>query len=279
MLNETEEFKEYTDFPVYEIRGKRDNAYLGRFTLDMMKDHKALSRVLTIVARGYMWETDEPDVERARRALCAWCSLPEAVIPKRAKAGQSETCFFGLHAEFPELVDENGAGWFYRHVHSVIGLVLKNRDKATEFAVSSCLVLRKGFDDAWLKKVMQLQTSLYSRKTAGWVMRFDDILASAKEQGPLKNRDFDLPEETVQFLKDQTPKGVPENVLPTLYKYYAANKPDDSDWVVLPVVNFNAFFRTTSFDRKWLPAIPETVLKRENRHGVCRFKICLTFLY
>lgn len=275
MLNEIEEFKEYTAFPVYEIKGKRDNAYLGRFTLDMMKDHKALSRVLTILARGNMWETDEPDVDRARRALCAWCSLPETVLPKRAKTGQSETCFSELHAEFPELVDETGAGWFFRHVHSVIDLVLGNKEIASTFAVDNCLILKKGFDDAWLKKVMQLQASLYSHKTAGWVMRFDDILASAKEQGPLKNRDFDLPDETLMFLKDQTPKGVPENVLPTLYKYYVANKPEDSDWVVLPIVNFNAYFRTTSFDRKWLPAIPETLLKRENQHGVCRFRIII----
>ena len=271
MLNEITEFTDYTTFPAYEIKNKRDSAYLGRFTFDMMKDHKALSRVLTVLARGYMWEKDEPDIDCARRALCAWCSLPEAVIPKKTKVGQSETCFKYLHGEFPELVDGNGAGWFYRHVHNVIELVLKSDAKASDFAVKNCLVLKKGFDGAWLKKVMQMQASVYSLKTVGWVLRFDDILANAKEQGPLKNKDFDLPEEALQYLKEIAPEGVPPQVLQTLVKFYIANKPDDSDWVVLPVANFNAYFHTTSFDRKWLPAIPESVLKRENHHGVCRF--------
>ena len=36
MLNELEEFRAYTDPPVYVSAGKRDNTYLGRFTFDML---------------------------------------------------------------------------------------------------------------------------------------------------------------------------------------------------------------------------------------------------
>ena len=46
---------------------------MGRFTFDMLLDFEGLSRVLTIVARGYMWQGEEPDIERAARALRA-CS-------------------------------------------------------------------------------------------------------------------------------------------------------------------------------------------------------------
>ena len=42
-----------------------------------------------------------------------------------------------------------------------------------------------------------------------WVLRLDDILADALELGPLRNRDFDLSEETMQRLNALTPAGVP----------------------------------------------------------------------
>ena len=89
MLNEFEEFKAYTTFPDYTIKSKRDTGYLGRFTYKMIKEFRGFNRILTILARGYMWETDVPDVERAYRALCAWCSLPESVKPDRRKAASN----------------------------------------------------------------------------------------------------------------------------------------------------------------------------------------------
>lgn len=68
-----------------------------------------------------------------------------------------------------------------------------------------------------------------------------------------------------------TPNGVPETVLATLYRYYLANKPEDSDWVVVPVTNFDACFGTTSFSRKWLAKLPESIITCENGYGVCRY--------
>ena len=74
MLNEIEEFKVYTLFPKYSVNGKRDMSFLGRFTFDMLIKQIGLHRVLTIIARGYMFETETPDIDRARRVLQAWCS-------------------------------------------------------------------------------------------------------------------------------------------------------------------------------------------------------------
>ena len=48
-------------------------------------DFEGLARVLTILARGYLWERGEPDPDYARRALCAWCSTPE-----RKNAGDTD---------------------------------------------------------------------------------------------------------------------------------------------------------------------------------------------
>ena len=44
--------------------------------------------------------------------------------------------------------------------------------------------------------------------------------------------------------------------------------------VVLPVANFDAYFGTTSFGRKYLKQIPETVLERsETGFGLCRYRL------
>ena len=274
MLNETEEFRAYTTFPDYTIKSSKDNGYLGRFTYDILKDHYALNRVFVILARGYMWETDVPDIDRARRALCAWCSLPEDKRPKQQKPGQDRVSFPELHTEFPELVNEDGEGWYYTHIHNVIEAVLDNTENNTKSMAGNALMLLKKFDKGWCNKVMQAQASLYSKTTKGaWIIRFEDIVAEAKESGPLKNKDSELPAETVQKLKDALPNKKRLDVLVTLAKFYLANKQEDSEWAILPVENFNAYYGTTCFDRKWLPTFPESIIVRDEYSGACRFKM------
>ena len=276
MLNEFEEFKAYTTFPDYTIKSKRDTGYLGRFTYKMIKEFRGFNRVLTIIARGYMWKTETPDVDRAYRALCAWCSLPESVKPDRRKAGQDRTCFSDLHDEFPELVSEEGEGWYFIHVHNVAAAVLDNAGNNTNSMASNALTIVKKFNKGWCNKVMQAQASLYTKTTKGaWIIRFEDIVAEAKELGPLKNNDFDLPAETVQKLTDALIDKKRKNVFLDLTKFYLANKPYDSEWAILPVENFNAYYGTTSFDRKWLPDFPESIVVREEYSGACRFKMIL----
>lgn len=87
--------------------------------------------------------------------------------------------------------------------------------------------------------------------------------------GELRNDEITLSPAKLQALSAATPKGVPETTLPEFAKYYLANKPEDSDWVVLPVTNFDAYLGTTSFSRKWLARLPESILVRENDFGVC----------
>lgn len=266
-------YQAYTTFPDYTIKSKKDVAYLGRFNFDMLKRFEALTRVFTILARGYMWETDETDVDLARRALCAWCSMPESIKPKTKKEGQDKTCYADLHDEFPELVSEDGAGWFYNHVHNVIDTILDNNDKVYPTSVKSAITLTKKFDAAWCKQILHYQASLYSRNTKGWVRRFEDIIAEAKEEGRLQNKDFDLPAETVQKLRNSLIDKMRESVIVLLAKYYLANNPEDSDWVILPVDSFNAYFGTTSFDGKWLPMFPEEIIVRKDYAGICRYRM------
>ena len=270
MLNEPEEFKAYTQFPKYSANGKRDMSFLGRFTFDMLIKQIGMHRVLTIIARGYMFESETPDIDRAKGALQAWCSLPT----EKKEDWKANTNFNHLHTEFPDLVDEEGRGWFYRHVHNICDFVKNNPDSVSKTTVSKCELLRKGFDKEWEKKVIQFQVPIFSTTTIGsWILRFDDILADALELGALKNQDFSLSVSISEYIKTHVaPSAQPAAEL--LVKYYIANKPIDNDKVVLPVTNFDAYFGNGTFSKKWLPKEFDSVIIRDPQsNGVSRYML------
>jgi len=282
MLNELEEFCAYTEQPVYTTTGKRDNSFLGRFTFDMIMDFEGLSRVLTIFARGYLFQNDENPYDRielARRALCAWCSVPERSDGNKKdnpKASwQFTTDFREYNTEFPEIVDETGGGWFYRHVHAVADFMQNSPGKVSKTALDKAEPINTGFDSAWRKKVMQFQVPISSPETKGaWVLRFDDILADALELGALRKQEVAFSSDDMQIIEAITPEGVPAEVISILIAYYNANKPADSDWVVLPVTNFDAYFGNTNFSRKWLNQIPPEIMERQKQSfGICRYQM------
>ena len=137
MIDERAEFAAYTGAVVYDATNKQDSAYLGRFTFDTLLRGEGLQRILTIVARGYLWQTDKPDIDRARDALRAWCSIPDSKKAKPKEAWQYETDFRQLHDEFPELVDEQGNGWFVRHVHGVRDFLKHHPEKVSKPALKN----------------------------------------------------------------------------------------------------------------------------------------------
>ena len=278
MLNEKEEFLAYTRSINYKTADK--HTYLGRFNFDMLTKFIGLTRVLTIVARGYMFENGEANIDRARQALCAWCSVPNKKSDQPKKEGQSETDFRHLYKQFPELVDSNGNGWFYTFVQNTIKFIKDNPDKVSKYDQKKPDKL-KGFASAWRKKVMQYQVPLYSSKTQGsFLIHFDDILADALEQGELQNKDFELSTELTEQLISTTPKGVNPEVLITLYKYYIANKQDNTDWVILPVTNFDAYFDTTAFGRRHLLLLKEAnLIEAQTSYGVSRFQLSTSILH
>lgn len=275
MLNEIEKFKAYADKPVYKSGGKRDLSFLGRFSFEMIMDFIGLIRVLTIIARGYMFRNGTPDIDCARRALCAWCSIPDKKTAAPKEEWQFRTDFSDLHGEFPELVDAKGQGWFYRHVHKIEKFITKNSDIMSKATLAKAEPLKKDFDAAWRAKVKQYQVSLYSPETKGaWVLRFDDILADALELGPLVDKTVIFTDDEKARIKALLPDGLPYEVAETVIAYCIANKPDDSDYVILPVSNFDAYFGSTSFSHKWLNLFTDTLLERNNQSfGVCRAKV------
>ena len=273
MLNEIREFNDYTGVIDYSSYGKRDTSYLGRFLFDSFLTFEGFSRILTIVARGYMFRENSSS-DSARRALLAWCSLPDSKKATQRDEWQFKSDFCELHDEFPELVDENGCGWFYRHVKAVQQFIVQNPDKVNKSVYAKADLLGTKFDTAWRNTVLQYQVLLFSAETKGaWTLRFDDIIADAKELGELRDRTIQLSAETLLKIENMKPDDVPTEVISTLIQYYIANKPDDSDWVVLPVSSFDMFFGSAAFSKKWLGKIPESILVRENAFGVCRYMI------
>ena len=277
MLNEIGEFKAYTDKPVYRSTGKRDTSWLGRFTFNTFLDFEGLGRILTIIARGYLFrEGVDPyeNIEYARNALCAWCSIP-AKSKKAPEAGTEPKVNFGhLSTDFPELVDEKGNGWFHRHVKNAIKFSRNNPDLTSKPAQKNCEKLAAGFTREWKKKVKQLQVPAFAQNTkAAWGLRFDDILADALELGPLQNYEISLSREVIHKLKEATPKSVPDDLLTMLAQYYLAHRQDGEDWVILPVSAVDAYYGSTGFSKKWKNALPKEIIEYKESYGICKFKV------
>ena len=279
MVNEIEEFRAYTEFPVYKADSKKDVSYMGRFTLPMLLDFSGFRHILTILARGYLFRADGSAydrIETARRALLAWCSLSAEKMKKALDQNDPRLrTDYGKYAdEFPELVTPDGEGWLIQHVANIVAFLEANPDAVRKEAVEKAQALKEGFREQWAKKLRHMLVPPFAPNTKGaWVLRFDDILADALELGPLKNKDFDLPEDVLQRLTELTPKGVPVETSVMLYKYYAANKEDDQEYVVLPQQNFNAYFGSTAFSQKWVAALNGKVIEKKSSEGVCKYKI------
>ena len=277
MTNEWQEFKAYTNKPTYSAENKHDLSYLCRFTFKTIMDYEGLGRILTIIARGYLFHdkdgnklADNPyiRIDYVRKALCAWCSIP----------GKNETepftNFSELADEFPELVNSNGEGWYYRHIKNIIKFVKNNPGAVSEKAKTTITGISKGFKTEWKMKVRQLQVPIFALNTkAAWVLRFDDIIADAIELGILRTEEYILPPEKAEALHSLDLNGIPVEVVCDVVAYYEANKQPDSEWVVLPVANFDCYYGNTNFSKKWLSIIPDSVMIREVSNGISRIKV------
>ena len=66
-----------------------------------------------------------------------------------------------------------------------------------------------------------------------------------------------------------------EYVAVDLVRYYYANKKEETDWVLLPVANFCAYYGTMTFEKTYLPALPKDIFIRDRRDGVSIFRVKL----
>ena len=277
ITNEWAEFLSYTQEPTYAVRNKKDNGFLGRFTMDMLMENYGFARILTVLARGYLFHNpdgtqraDDPyeRTDDARHALCVWCSIPDKKNATPRAEWQFKTDFRELHDAFPELMDENGCGWYIRHLRGIADFVNANRDKVGK-TTHKLADNREKLEDAWRKKVIQFQIPIFSEGTKGdRILRFDDVIADALELGALRIESIRLTDEQEQWLAEVTPKSVPLNVTRTLLEYYIANKPTDSDWCVLPVTNVEAYLGSSALSRMYPKKLNDTFMVRKESAGV-----------
>lgn len=270
MLNEVQEFKDYTTTPAH---------YLGRFTVESIRDTLGFERIFTILARGYLFQGGDPykNVDCARNALCAWCSIPEDAVRKE---WEYRTCFPELHGQFPELADEKGNGWYIRHIHSIVDLA-REQPKKVKANVKTYLVdKQKEFETAWRDKVRHYQIPIFLDGTDSiWGIRFDDIIANALTLGPLREMEPELTERQKEALLPYVQGKVKLEHLTTLVAYYLANKPEESDWVVLPVSSFNNYFGSTVFSKQVLKEVTgKVILRSDMSHGSGRYRVLEEFL-
>ncbi len=277
ITNEWAEFLAYTKEPTYTVRNKKDNGFLGRFTMDMLMENYGFARILTVLARGYLFHNpdgtqraDDPyeRTDDARHFLCAWSSIPDKKNATPRAEWQFKTDFRELHDAFPELVDKDGCGWYIRHLHDIANFIDINRDKVSK-ATHKLADNIERLEDAWRKKVIQYQIPIFSEGTKGdLILRFDDVIADALELGALRIESIRLTAEQEQWLAEVTPKSVPLNVTRTLLEYYIANKPTDSDWCVLPVTNVEAYLGSSALSRMYLRELNDKFIMQKESAGV-----------
>ena len=277
ITNEWAEFLAYTKEPTYAVRNKKDNGFLGRFTMDMLIENYGFARILTVLARGYLFHNpdgtqraDDPyeRTDDARRFLCAWSSIPDKKNATPRAEWQFKADFRELHDAFPELVDKNGCGWYIRHLRGIADFINTNRDKAGKTTHKLADNIER-LEDAWRKKVIQYQIPIFSTGTKGdRILRFDDVIADALELGALRTESIRLTAEQEQWLAEVTPSKVPLRVTRTLLEYYLANKPVDSDWCVLPVTNVEAYLGSSALSRMYLKELNNKFIMRKESAGV-----------
>lgn len=181
---------------------------------------------------------------------------------------QFRTDFRELHGAFPELVDESGCGWYIRHLRGIADFINANRDKVGKSTHKLADNMEK-LEDAWRKKVIQFQIPIFSEGTKGdLILRFDDVIADALELGALRREPIRLTDEQEQWLAEVTPQKVPLHVTRTIFEYYLANKPADSDWCVLPVTNVEAYLSSSALSRMYLKELNNLFMVRKERAGV-----------
>ena len=283
ITNECAEYLAYTKEPTYAVRNKKDNSFLGRFTLDMLMENYGFARILTVLARGYLFHNQDGTpkggdpyerTDDARRALCAWCSIPDKKNATPRAEWQFKTDFRELHDAFPELVDESGCGWYIRHLRGIADFINANRDHVGKSTHKLADNMEK-LENAWRKKVIQFQIQIFSEGTKGdLILRFDDVIADALELGALRTESIRLTAEQEQWLAEMTPSKVPLHVSKTLLEYYLANKPADSDWCVLPVTNVEAYLGSSALGRMYIRRLPDYLgISKKAECGVCAYAI------
>lgn len=185
------------------------------------------------------------------------------------KALAFHTSFPELHSKFPNIVDENGAGWYYRYLQSLSAYIKKNKANVTKklhcFAERKTL---KAVESTWANKLIQFQYSIYNnRSSADFPLLFDAAIADALVLGPLRTDAVVLPDEALQKIKSCGVNAKTERLMITLAEYYIANKESDSKWVIIPRTNISAYLGSATYVESYESRMPEGFMEKKPEMG------------
>lgn len=100
------------------------------------------------------------------------------------------------------------------------------------------------------------------------VVTFDDEKAEVLKEIYRRLNRILLTAEQEQWLAEVTPSKVPICVTRTIFEYYLANKPADSDWCVLPITNMEAYLASSALSRMYLKELNNLFMVRKESAGV-----------
>lgn len=186
------------------------------------------------------------------------------------------TCFDGeglISKAFAEKLDMAYCG---QHIHSSFQIRMPYVKGIRDFFQENLAE----YERRWRIKVRQFQIPIFLENTdAMWQIRFDDVIANALTLGPLREMEAELTEQQKEKLLPYAQGEIKMEYLTTLVAFYTANKPEDSDWVVLPSTNFNCYFGSTVFSKKVLKEIAGKVIQRsDTSYGSGRYRVLEEFL-
>ena len=67
MTNEWKEFQSYVTKPSYFCINKKDLSFLGRFSFKTLTEYEGLGRILTVIARGYLFHNTDGSLKDGKQ--------------------------------------------------------------------------------------------------------------------------------------------------------------------------------------------------------------------
>ena len=117
MINEWEEFCAYTGTVSYTASKKSDTTWLGRFTFATILEFEGMARILTILARGYLFHSKDGAVilgdphDRIDYARQCALRLVQCAGGQKACAGQGVAVPDRLFGATHGVSGAGGCGW------------------------------------------------------------------------------------------------------------------------------------------------------------------------
>lgn len=273
MLNEYQEFLDYTSSLELKVKSEKPNFISGEIYGRLLKDsitlRRGIERALTIISRRYLFH-DLDDVNKltplnkenrkvrldlAMGALKTWCST-ESIKDTR----------------YNSLVGKYGCGRFYDYMidvknafHNILERINQGEIERTSAKIKDYQITLENTDkaiDFWkvtylpkvLSKTFYSNESNLKSKYSNRIITFDTILAQAINQGPLKKRSVALSYDFFPFIVEyfnEKYKAYMFDFALTTALYVLDSSNSDNDYQIINTTYMANWLHKKNFDRSF----------------------------